>query len=112
MTVPISLYVSRSLSRSGCTLVMPAASWPRFCRSSSIRGIRRETSSGSPVQTGGLLGVARQVVEGRDAALVLQLVHVTAGWERRGTRVPTGEDTTRNGSRKARRPSRSIPENA
>ena len=60
---------------------MPAASWPRFCRSSSIRGMSRESWSGSPVQTGELVGAARQVVERGDAALVVQLVHVTAGQE-------------------------------
>ena len=60
---------------------MPAASWPRFCRSSSMRGISRETCSGPPVPDRRAVAAARQVVDRRDAAFVVQLVHVTARQE-------------------------------
>ena len=44
LTLPTSLKVASSWLRSGFQAVIPAESWPRFCMSSSIRGINRATS--------------------------------------------------------------------
>ena len=55
---------------------MPAASWPRFCRSSSIRGISRVTLLTSPgIGASARDGAAGGVVDGRHAALVVQFTH-------------------------------------
>ncbi len=47
LTEPVSLWVSISWLRRGLYVVNPAASWPRFWTSSKMRGISRDTSSGS-----------------------------------------------------------------
>ena len=76
-TVPTSLCVLMSALRSGRKLAMPAASWPRFCMSSSIRGTSRATLLTSPAigrQRGDR--TARGVVDGRHAALMVKLTHV------------------------------------
>ena len=56
-------------------MVKPAASWPRFCRSSSIRGISRETCSGPDGGASGEVAGPGEVVDGGDAAFVVQFVH-------------------------------------
>ena len=57
---------------------MPAASWPRFWMSSSIRGMSRETSSGPLLGTQRADAPARQVIDRGDAAFVMQFAHETA----------------------------------
>ena len=56
-------------------MVKPAASWPRFCRSSSIRGIRRETCSGPDNGVSAEELRAVQMINRGDPAFVVEFVH-------------------------------------
>ena len=56
-------------------MVIPAESWPRFCMSSSIRGMSRETSPGPCSGQSGLGSTPGQVIDGRHAAFVKQFAH-------------------------------------
>ena len=75
-TVPSSLWVFISALRSGRKLAIPAASWPRFCMSSSIRGTSRATLLTSP-GIGARVETAHSgsMEDRRHAALVVKFTH-------------------------------------
>ena len=90
----------------GMKAAIPAASWPRFCMSSSIRGTSRATLLMSPA-IGAERGnrTPRGVVDGRHAALVVQFAHVLGPPRGVEPRALAGELP----SRRPRRPASRVP---